>query len=194
MGHSLVKTMVTSMAMEQIFQATHPITEKYMQNIWTESTQVASIASAMASHFTKLKPDQAMLAGLVHNIGALPILNRAEEIPALLKDEGIFRSLLYRLSAPIGSTIMESWNFPEELVKVAKEHQNYQYNSEQIDYVDVVIVAKLQNLAGTDHPDAQIDWNTVPSFCKLGLAGESEVVEIGDVIMEEIEITQQLFS
>ncbi len=194
MGHSLVKSMVTTMAMEQIFKASNPITKKYMDQIWTQSTQVASIASAMANHFTKLKPDQAMLAGLVHNIGALPILTRAEEIPALLQDEEVFVSLLKRLSGPVGSSIMESWHFPEDLIQVAHEHANYTYNSEKIDYVDVVIVAKLQNLEDTDHPDAQIDWSTIPSFCKLGLAGESEVVEIEDIVMEEIEITQQLFN
>ncbi len=193
MGHALVKSMVTTMAMEQIFQASHPITEKYMQSIWSQSTQVASIASVMASHFTKLKPDQAMLAGLVHNIGALPILTRAEEIPALLQDEQIFDSLLKRLSGPIGSSIMQSWNFPEDLIKVAKEHNNYNYDSDTVDYVDVVIVAKLQHLEGTNEPDAQLDWNNIPSFCKLGLAGDVEVVEIGDVVMEEIELTSQLF-
>jgi HD-like signal output (HDOD) protein len=194
MGHTLVKSMVINMAMQQVFKASNPLTKKYMQTIWTQSTQVASIASAMASHFTKLKPDQAMLAGLVHNIGALPIITRAEQIPALMQDEAIFASLIERLSGPIGTSILKSWNFPDNLSIVANEHNNYSYDSEAIDYVDVVIVAKLQNLAGTDHPDAQIDWNDVPSFCKLGLAGDSEVVEIEDIVMEEIEITQQLFN
>ena len=194
MGHSLVKSMVTTMAMEKIFKATNPITKKYMDEIWAQSTQVASIACAMANHFTKLKPDQALLAGLVHNIGALPILTRAEEIPALVQDEEVFVSLLERLSGPVGTSIMKSWHFPEELIKVANNHSNYNYDSEKIDYVDVVIVAKLQNLEGTDHPDAQLDWNDIPSFCKLGLAGESDVVEIEDIVMEEIEITQQLFN
>lgn len=194
MGHSLVKSMVITMAMEQIFKATHPITKKYMNEIWTQSTQVASIASAMANHFTRLKPDQAMLAGLVHNIGALPILTRAEEIPALIQDEEVFVSLLNRLSGPVGTSIMKTWHFPDDLIKVASEHSNYSYDSDKIDYVDVVIVAKLQNLAGTDHPDAQLDWNNIPSFCKLGLAGDSDVVEIEDMVIEEIEITQQLFN
>lgn len=194
MGHTLVKSMVINMAMQQVFKASNPLTKKYMQTIWTQSTQVASIASAMASHFTKLKPDQAMLAGLVHNIGALPIITRAEQIPALMQDEDIFASLIERLSGPIGTSILKSWNFPDDLSIVANEHNNYSYDSEAIDYVDVVIVAKLQNLAGTDHPDAQINWNDVPSFCKLGLAGDSEVVEIEDIVMEEIEITQQLFN
>ncbi len=194
MGHALVKSMVTNMAMQQIFKASNPITKKYMDEIWAQSTQVASIASAMASHFTKLKADQAMLAGLIHNIGALPILTRAEEIPALVRDEAVFAALLERLSGPVGTSIMQSWHFPDELIKVANNHNNYTYDSEKIDYVDVVIVAKLQNLAGTDHPDAQLNWDDIPSFCKLGLAGNTDVVEIEDVVMEEIEITQQLFN
>ncbi|MCU7836234.1 MAG: HDOD domain-containing protein [gamma proteobacterium symbiont of Taylorina sp.] len=194
MGYSMVKSMVTNMAMAQIFKAQNPLTKQYMQDTWSQSTQVASIASAIASHFTKLKAEQAMLAGLVHNIGALPIIARAEEIPALADDEEVFSSLIQRLSGSVGSAIMKSWNFPDDISKVAHEHNNYNYNSEQIDYVDVVIVAKLQNLVGSGHPDTLIDWNNVPSLCKLGLAGNSEVVEIDDVMMEEIEITQQLFS
>jgi len=193
MGFSMVKSMVTSMAMAQIFKAKNPLTKKHMEEIWSQSTQVASIAAAMAGHFTNLKTEQAMLAGLVHNIGALPIIARAEEIPALMSDEKVFASLIQRLSGPFGNTIMKSWNFPDEISQVAYEHSNYQYDSEKVDYVDVVIVAKLQNLVGSDHPDTLIDWNDVPSLCKLGLAGNSEVVEIDDVIIEEIEITQALF-
>ena len=193
MGQVVVKNMATNLALKQVFNAKSPIIKKYMEDIWTQSTQVAAIASAMANHFTKLKPDQAMLAGLVHNIGALPILSRAEEIPALIKDEQIFANLLSRLSGQIGSCIMQNWNFPDEIIKVAQEHNNYEYNSDTVDYVDVVIVAKLKSLENTSHPDAQLDWNTIPSFCKLGLAGEVEVVEIEDVVIEEIEITQNLF-
>ncbi len=194
MGHSLVKSMVTTMAMEQIFKASNPLTKKYMQSIWQESTQIASISSAMANHFTKLKADQALLAGLVHNIGALPILTRAEEIPALVQDEAIFASLLKRLSGPIGLSIMKSWNFSDEISHVATEHSNYNYMSDKIDYIDVVIAAKLQNMSEEEQIALGIDWNNIPSLCKLGLAGNSEVLEIEDVVIEEIEITQQLFS
>ncbi len=77
--------------------------------------------------------------------------------------------------------------------KSPRSHNNYEYNGDSVDYVDVVIVAKLKNLENTSHPDTQLDWNTIPSFCKLGLADEAEVVEIEDVIIEEIEITQNLF-
>jgi HD-like signal output (HDOD) protein len=42
--------------------------------VWGQATQIAAISTVLARNFAKLKPDQAMLAGLTHNIGALPIL------------------------------------------------------------------------------------------------------------------------
>ena len=74
LGMKLVKDTVTSMAMEQMFQATNDVTDRKLREIWEHSSQVAAISHALASQFTKLKPEQAMLAGLVHDIGALPIL------------------------------------------------------------------------------------------------------------------------
>ena len=182
MGQTVVKTMATNMALEQVFNAKTAIVKKYMADIWTESTQV--------------KPDQAMLAGLLHNIGSLPILSRAEDIPALLKDEKIFVNLLDRLSGQIGSCIIQNWDFPDEIVNVIREHNNYEYDSDTVDYVDVVIVAKLKNLENTNHPDVELNWNNIPSFRKLGLVDEVEETEKSEFegyIIEEIEITQNLF-
>lgn len=196
MGQKVVKTMATNMALEQVFNARTPIIQNYMSDIWTQSTQVASIASVMAKHFTKLKPDQAMLAGLLHNIGSLPILSRAEEIPALLKDEEVFANLLNRLSGQIGSCIIQNWDFPDEIINVIQQHNNYEYDSDTVDYVDVVIVAKLKNLENTNHPDANLNWNKIPSFHKLGLVEEeeeAEELEFEGYVIEEIEITQNLF-
>ena len=115
-----------------------------------------------------------MLAGLVHNIGALPILTRAEEIPALLQDEEIFASLLKRLSGPIGASIMESWHFPEELINVAKEHQNYSYDSEKIDYVDVVIVAN--DCVGRPQPSTRRNERSHVSDSRRGVANTWEAL------------------
>ncbi len=193
MGNNLVKNMVTSLAMEQIFQATSPATEVRQHQIWEQSTQVAAICHVLAQQFTNLSPDQALLAGLIHNIGALPMLTRAEDVPSLLANEDLLDSLISRLQNKIGASILRSWNFPEELVTAVEENNNYQYESgnEKADYTDVVIVAKLQNIMGTDHPDAQLDWSAIPSFHKLGLAPEISVIEMEDTA-ENIEAAKRM--
>ncbi len=181
MGGNMIRNLVTSMVMEQMFQATSDVTDRRLRKIWEHSTEVAAISHALTSEFTKLQPDQALLAGLVHDIGALPILSRAEDYPELLDDEASLDRIITSVHTTIGAEILRKWNFPEELVNVAADHEDLKYNSENgPDYVDVVIVANLQSLIGTDHPLTKLDWSSVPSFSKLGLQPEVSVVDMDE--------------
>jgi len=178
LGMTLVRDLATSVVMQQMFQATSDVTDRKLREVWEHSTAVAAIAHVLAAQFTRLQPQQAMLAGLIHDIGKLPILTKAEDHPDLLADEAALDAILRKLHPRIGAIILESWNFPPELVHVAAEHENLQYNVPELDYVDVVMVANLQSHAGTDHPLADIDWGTVSAFTKLGLSPEVSVVEM----------------
>lgn len=181
MGSNMIRNLVTSMVMEQMFQATSDVTDKRLRRIWEHSTEVAAISHALASQFTKLPPEQAMLAGLVHDIGALPILTRAEDIPELLEDEATLDRIIASAHASIGAEILRKWNFPEELVAVAQEHENLQRDSANgPDYVDVVTVANLQSLVNTNHTHTKIDWSTVPAFEKLGLQSDVSIVDMDE--------------
>jgi HD-like signal output (HDOD) protein len=88
---------------------------------------------------------------------------------------------------------MDSWNFPAELKLVASDYVNFQREHEgPADYVDVVQVAFLQSVAGSDHPACRVEWATVPAFSKLGLEADAEILEIAGV-SEEIELAQSMF-
>jgi HD-like signal output (HDOD) protein len=191
LGLKLVRDMVISMVMEQMFQATSEVTDKKLREIWEHSTLVAAISHTLAAQFTKLSPQQALLAGLVHDIGALPILTKAEDYPQLLQNEAALDRIIEKLHSKIGHAILKAWNFPAELVKVPLEHENLQRDSEQVDYVDIVTVANLQSYMGTDHPMASLDWSKVPAFAKLGLNPEINVVEMEETA-EDIKEAQRL--
>jgi HD-like signal output (HDOD) protein len=135
-----------------------------------------------------------MLAGLIHQIGKLPILMLVEDIPEFNESPTRLNKLLEKAHPPIGKIIMDTWDFPEELKLVASEYINFQRDSgEKADYVDLVQVAFLQSIAGTDHPACRVDWNTVPSFEKLGMAPDAEILEI-EGISEEIELAQSMLA
>ncbi len=191
MGMKLVRDMVISMVMEQMFQATAEVTDKKLRQLWEHSVTVAAISHALAAQFTKLAPEQAMLAGLVHDIGALPILTKAEDYPELLENEAALDMIIAKLHPKIGMAILKAWNFPAELVKVPAEHENLERDSAQTDYVDVVTVANLQSYMGSQHPLAQKDWSNVPAFAKLGLNPEVNVVELEETA-EDIKEAQRL--
>ena len=180
MGANMVRNLVTSIVMEQMFQATSDATDKRLRQIWEHSTEVAAISHALAAQFTKLPADQALLAGLIHDIGALPILSRAEDVPELLEDEAKLDSVIAKTHTTIGEAILRKWNFPEELVAVAAQHENLTRNSPQTDLVDVVMVANLQSYLGSDHPVTKVDWSTIPAFAKLGLQPDISVVDMDE--------------
>ncbi len=175
LGVPQVRSLVTSLIMKQLYQTKSSILKKRMQRLWEHSTEVAAISHILARKFTKLKPDEAMLAGLIHDIGILPILVKAEEIPELANNDSALDEVIDKLHASIGRLILEAWKFPAELVAVAAQHEDLQRNSEQVDYVDVVMVANLHSYIGSKHRHAGGNWNNIPAFAKLNLTPDQSI-------------------
>ena len=194
LGSSTIKTLITSMVMQQMFSPSSPLLEQYFRETWEQGVNVSSISRALASFVPHLNPDEAMLAGLIHQIGKLPILMLVENIPEFRDSPSRLNKLMEKAHPSIGKIIMDTWDFPDDLKSVASQYVNFQRNdNEKADYVDLVQVAFLQSIAGTDHPACRVDWNTVPSFSKLGLESDAEILEI-EGVSEEIELTQALLS
>jgi HD-like signal output (HDOD) protein len=181
LGINYTSNLATSLAMQQMFQATSDLIDQRMRDTWTHSTEVAGIAHVLARHYTRLKPDQATLAGIVHRIGVLPILTYAEDNRRLLKDPEALDILIEALHPLIGRKILEAWDFPAELVIVPEQHINFEREVDKPDYADVVMIANLQSYIGTDHALTQMDWSTISAFDRLGLAPEINTHEVEDL-------------
>ncbi len=170
LGITCISNLVTGLAMEQMFQATSDFIDKAMRKSWTHSTEVAGIANVLARHYTKLKPDQATLAGLVHNIGILPILTYAED-SGKLNDHITLQNVIEKIHPTIGVKILESWDFPKELIVVPGNYLNFERDTgaDRADYADIVMIANLQTYIGKEHPYTAIDWQAIPAFGRVGL-------------------------
>jgi HD-like signal output (HDOD) protein len=124
----------------------------------------------------------------VHDIGALPIIKRAEDIPQLLEDEAMLDAIIRRTHGEIGKAMLGKWEFPDAIVDAAAEHENLTRTHDgAADYADLVTVANLQSYVGEDHYLASVEWSNVPAFAKLGLDTEVSVVDMeekGDEIKE----------
>ena len=181
LGLSMVRNLVTSLVMEQMFQPTSNRLDKRLRELWEHSTEVAAICQVIASKTAGIKTDEAMLAGLIHDIGVLPILMKADENPALLQDNKTLDQLILNLHPRIGKAILESWEFPENLVAVAAEHENLNRNSQNgPDLVDVVQVANLQSYFETSKALDPLSRNKVLAFEKLGIDTGMSVTELDE--------------
>lgn len=192
LGAPLVRNLVTSLILKQLFQTKSPALKERMQKLWEHSTQVAAISHVLARKFTRLKSDEAMLAGLIHDIGVLPILVKAETTPELLQNTAALDELISKLHASVGRLILEAWKFPPELVTVAAEHENLARVSDQVDYTDIVTVANLHSHLGTSHRHAQVKFTDVPAFTKLGLTPETSVSTLEEAAGEMKEVKSLL--
>ncbi|WP_372956738.1 HDOD domain-containing protein [Marinobacter sp.] len=168
LGMAYTSNLAMGLAMEQMFQATSDMIDKRLRANWQTSTEVAGICHVLAQQYTRLKPDQATLAGLVHMIGVLPILRYVEDqdvqISSIMLD-----NVIDELHPRIGASILKRWDFPEDLQMVPLEYQNYRRQVASADYADLVMVANLQLLAGTDNPVNEMDWSRISAFDRLGL-------------------------
>lgn len=181
LGIDYTANLATGLAMEQMFQATSDIVDQHLRETWSRSTEVAGISHVLARHYTKLKPDQATLAGLVHKIGVLPILTFAEDHRKLLKNPKILNQLIEKAHPEIGQKILQEWGFPETLCLVPTEHINFSRVVDSVDYADVVMVANLQSYIGSDNAFTQMDWTTISAFDRLGLSPEVNTHEAEDL-------------
>lgn len=193
LGSKLVRNLVTSQVMKQMFQATNDLIDERLRAVWEHSVQVAAISRALAGPCPGIAADQAMLAGLLHDVGTLPILYRAEERDELLDTPGLLDSLITRLHTRIGGAILSHWRFSDSLVEVASQHENLDRTHDGgPDLVDIVQVANLQSHVGTDHPLGGVDWGRVSAFQRLGLNGDVHEIEL-TACAEEIDEVHNLF-
>jgi len=181
LGRQIVRSLVTSLVMEQMFQATSKNLDERLHAIWEHSTEVSAICQVLANKHASLKADEAMLAGLIHEIGILPILMKADEKPELLKNAEALDKVIENIHTQIGAEILRSWKFSDSLVTAVAEQNNLTRDSKNgPDIADLVQVARLQSYMGTDKALSQEELDKIPAFRKMGVDTGISVVELDE--------------
>ncbi len=188
MGVDTTVNVAMAQAMKQMFQATSDAVDSRMRNTWNKAVEVAAMCYVLAQTRRKLglKPDQAALAGLMHNIGALPILMYAEENSLLLNDSFALDKTIEKLHPILGKYLLQKWNFTLDLIAVPFQYLQFDREGNFADYVDLVQVSYLHTLSGTNHPHTQLDWDSVGSFKRLDI-DPSTFIKQDDEITEKVQ-------
>ncbi|OUS12500.1 hypothetical protein A9Q89_06355 [Gammaproteobacteria bacterium 53_120_T64] len=204
MGFKMAHSIAVSIAMDQVMNApANPALASQFHKLWQHSVTVAAlcfvISKKQARHpnlkKNRINPDEAMLAGLMHDIGKTYILTRAESYPALIKDPEALERVMSDWHTGIGSAIIENWEFDEAMMNVADEHELYDREpfiaGHATDLTDVVLTANLMAhlIEEGDEGNEEehlAEWLQIPAFERLGLDAEA-ISEIKDSSREEID-------
>lgn len=195
LGMMTVRNLVTSFLLNQLFHTRYSSLKTRITLLWNHSIHVAAISYVLAQRCSNLKPDEAMLAGLIHDIGKLPIIAKAEHHPELALDPDAIDSLSTKLHPMLGKIILQAWRFAPDFVTVAAQHDNLQRQSDRLDLTDIVTVANLHSYSGKKfNPHKNADWSQVAAFEKMGLDPQGSIDVLKEAQNEIREIQRLLTS
>jgi HD-like signal output (HDOD) protein len=193
LGLKMVRSLVVSLAMKQIFQATSDALDSQFRKIWDNSLQVAAISRVLASAVPELENEQAMLGGLVHNIGALPLLTKIDERFGFEAGETVVAHMIEQLAPQLGADILQHWNFADTLANIPTACMDLGYDPGPIPtYADIVLVARLQSLPTGPVNGVDAEWSQVAAFAKIGMDPEVEMVNVEGPAEEIAEVRSML--
>ncbi len=169
LGIRVVRDLIITIAIKQIYKAGSDTLQRYFRELWSTSVEVAAISRTLACNVPGMDPEQALLAGLIHNIGALPVLQLAEQDHSLLNNNAAISRIVEKLQNRVGKLILEFWHLPSHLVQVVSQWNDFhRSHTGTADYVDIVQVAILQSGHASGHNIPE-DWTLIPAMAKLGI-------------------------
>jgi len=185
-GHNNVRTAAMSFAIAQLrrAEALKSIT-KHLEDLWHESTMVAALSHAVSSRCRGINSDEAMLCGLMHNVGKIYILARANKHAGLFNDQTALQAIMRDWHANVGKAIVENWGFPPQICEAVGAHEDLERESDSPDLTDVLTVATMLASFLGKESDLELNMESVRAFARLGL-DNTKCVHIMDDCAEEI--------
>ncbi len=141
-----------------------------LEACWQEGIRVAALAHAIARETRAARGDEALLVGLLHNIGKIYIVARAGRDSVLHRDPGVKAGVMRDWHPGIGQALVENWKLPEHIAAaVGAQLERTREHAGAPDLTDLLIVAvelATQIASGTSN-DSQVAL--LPAARALGL-------------------------
>jgi HD-like signal output (HDOD) protein len=184
-GHNNVRTAAVSFAIAQLRRANElRQIAKELERLWQEATMVAALSYVVAARVKRINADESMLTGLLHNVGKIYILARAQRHTDLFKDPPVLAQVMRDWHANVGRAIVENWGFPEHLVEAVGEHEHIDRDVARPDVGDVLTVAVMMAGFVGHEADLELNMQGVKAFWRLGLDNDKCVHVMRDCVEE----------
>lgn len=168
LGFHLCCNAAIGLALKKAYVSQHSNITKEMSEHWHYTAAVAVTAVAIAEHIGSVNPAQAMLAALLHRIGALALLKYADQTPSLSVSLVERTYLIEQTASMVGDFAIAVWDLPERYSALARDVADFRCQRRVSDLVHVVRVAICLVSTQMTVPFDIPDWDNITSFEKLG--------------------------
>jgi putative nucleotidyltransferase with HDIG domain len=143
LGLEAARQIVSAASLRKMFES------KNSQALWNHSLYVAENAANIAAQSGQVSRDEAFLAGLMHDVGKLVILNLpapAQECRDRLTQSGCPGSIVERVvlgqdHSGIGARVLRNWRFTEGIASAVERHHTPELDASPLS--SIVFLAEL---------------------------------------------------
>ncbi len=161
-GGDRVQAMALRFAMRQLQQNVKLGRSKaLLEKQWELGLRIAATCYLVAQSSGQVNPDEAMVVGLIHNVGRIYLLSRADAHPALFDSPESLMELVNNWHPQVGHAIVESWGLPEIAVEaVALQAEDDDIRRGPLTYVlrIALAVAELEPSAEPERTESLAQW------------------------------------
>jgi HD-like signal output (HDOD) protein len=143
LGHQLVRCSAVSFALQQMTNSCEPVLRPQLHELWRQGTLVASIAYVLARETGAAHPDEALVAGLMHNIGSLYIITRAHQRGATFGADDAAARLLNQGHPRIAAAILGHWKFAPAIVSAVSNQNALNLPAKEAARLTEVLIAAI---------------------------------------------------
>jgi len=192
-GLDAVRSIVISVVLRDLFHPTTALVKKTMKRYYEHSIRIGVICYVLSKRCPGFDPDRAFLAGLLHDIGVIPLLVIADNHDALSHQAGSLDEVLNNLKGSIGSILLRQWDF--DVSYAVTSEQAYQWDRQSTstpDYCDLVQVALLHSslVGGEKIPGPAL--TQLPAFRRLKMGNTDPADDIKKLTELSNRITEMM--
>jgi len=168
LGLVATRNLVIGLSMKQLFKAKNSQLVDRMHELYDHSIEVAAICYALGRKAKHAHEDHLLLAGLVHDIGVIPILAYIDSTGLVIESAEALETIIEKLRGAVGRMVIQQWGLPAELVIVVEEAENWTRDSgKELDICDMVVIAQIYSMLQRHQLEKLPKIEDVPAFKKF---------------------------
>jgi len=154
LGFSTVRSLATALVTRQLAgQALSPAGQKFATQLWEHTAHVAALAHVIARRITKVDPETALFAGIIHEVGGFYMLSREKDFPGLL--DGHFCEWIEGGEAEVGRAMLTVLGVPEPVRQAIEAYWDGFLEIPPLNLADTLLLA--DELAPVSSPLHELD-------------------------------------
>lgn len=131
LGFEAVRTTSLAVAMDQMLKSRQLAAFKDLSKLaWEHSLQVAAISRVLARRIGNVNADEALLAGMVHDIGIFYLLYRAADRNEYRENKDAVLDLVVGWHESIGESLLHALGLPDRIVEAVRDHDQPRMTAE----------------------------------------------------------------